>query len=105
MNKQADAIKIQIMEKEYLVTCPDEERDELIASAEHLSARMSEIRSSGKIIGIDRIAVMAGLNLAHEAIRSGSLDGAHTQSTVKRLETLNSRIEETLARHTKNVLN
>jgi cell division protein ZapA len=105
MNKLADAVKIQIMDKEYLVTCPEEERDELLASAEHLSNKMSEIRSSGRVVGIDRIAVMAGLNLAHEALRSGSLDGAHTQSTVKRLETLNSRIEETLSRHGKKVVN
>jgi cell division protein ZapA len=105
MNKQTDAIKIQIMDKEYLVTCPDEERDELIASAEHLSTKMSEIRSSGKVVGIDRIAVMAGLNLAHEAIRSGYLDTEHTQSTANRLEKLNARIEETLAKHGKKVLN
>jgi len=105
MSKQADAIKIQIMDKEYLVTCPDEERAELVASAEHLSAKMSEIRSSGKVVGIDRIAVMAGLNLAHEAICSGGLAGAHTQSTMQRLESLNSRIEETLARQSKNVVN
>jgi cell division protein ZapA len=105
MNKQADAIKIQILDKEYLVTCPDEERDELIASAKHLSAKMSQIRSSGKVVGIDRIAVMAGLNLAHDAIRAGYLDNEHTQSTAERLEKLNTRIEETLNKHRKNVLN
>ena len=54
--------------------------------AQHLSAKMSEIRSSGKVVGIDRIAVMAGLNLAHEAIRSGYLDNEHTQSIASRLE-------------------
>jgi cell division protein ZapA len=105
MNKPAEAIKIQILDKEYLVTCPDEERDELIASAKHLSAKMSQIRSSGKVVGIDRIAVMAGLNLAHDAIRSGYLDSEHKQSTVERLEKLNARIEETLTKHRKNVLN
>ena len=99
MSKQDDAVKIQIMDKEYLVTCSDEERAELVASAKHLSAKMSEIRSSGKVVGIDRIAVMAGLNLAHEAIKSGGLDGVSSQSTANRIGALNAQIEKTLAKH------
>lgn len=99
MSKQDDAVKIQIMDKEYLVTCSDDERDELVASAKALSAKMSEIRSSGKVVGIDRIAVMAGLNLAHEAIKSGCLDGENTQSMANRIGTLNAQIEKTLAKH------
>lgn len=105
MSKESDAVKIQIMDKEYLVTCADEERPELVASAKHLSAKMAEIRSSGKVVGIDRIAVMAGLNMAHEAIKSGCIDTEHSLSMASRLEQLNSRIEETLAKHRKNQLN
>jgi len=105
MSKDSEAIKIQIMDKEYLVTCSDDERAELVASAKHLSAKMSEIRSSGKVVGIDRIAVMAGLNMAHEAIKSGCIDTEHTGSVTSRLEQLNSRIEETLANHRKSELN
>ena len=70
MSKGSNAVKIQIMDKEYLVSCTDEER-RTDASAKHLSDKMSEIRSSGKVVGVDRIAVMAGLNMAHEAIKSG----------------------------------
>ena len=105
MNKESDAVKIQILDKEYLVTCPEDERDELIASARHLSDKMSEIRSSGKVVGIDRIAVMAGLNLAHDAVKSGCLGGEHMQSTVNRLSELNSRLEETLTKYRNNELN
>jgi cell division protein ZapA len=105
MSKESDAVKIQIMDKEYLVSCSDDERDELIASAEHLGAKMSEISRSGKVLGVDRIAVMAGLNLAHEAIKSGCLDGEHTQSTANRLSKLNSQIEETLANYREKELN
>jgi len=105
MSKQSEAVKIEIMEKEYLVTCSDEERDELVASARHLSAKMSEIRSSGKVVGIDRIAVMAGLNLAHEAIQSGCLDGEHTRSAVNRLGVLNAQIEQSLAKYRNTELN
>jgi len=105
MSKESEAVKIQIMDKEYLVTCSDEERPDLVASAKHLSAKMSEIRSSGKVVGVDRIAVMAGLNIAHEAIKSGCVDTEHTRSAASRLESLNLQIEETLAKYRNNELN
>jgi cell division protein ZapA len=105
MSKQDDAVKIQIMDKEYLVTCSEEERAELVASAKHLSAKMAEIRNSGKVVGIDRIAVMAGLNLAHDAIKSGGLDGESSQSTANRISALNAQIEKTLAKHQDFTLN
>jgi len=96
MSKADNAVKIMILDKEYLVSCPDDEKEALDASVRHLSERMSEIRSGGKVVGIDRIAVMAGLNLAHEAIESGAAS-KDTHSTGARLSELNSRIENALA--------
>ena len=57
------------MEKEYVVACPYDERSALLDAAEFLNARMREIRDSGKVVGLDRIAVMAALNLAHEFLK------------------------------------
>ena len=56
---KANPMRVNILDKEYLVACPDNERDALFASAEFLSQKMKEIRDSGKIVGADRIAVMA----------------------------------------------
>jgi cell division protein ZapA len=95
MNKEANAVRITILDKEYLVSCPDDEKEALDASAKCLSEKMSEIRSGGKVVGIDRIAVMAGLNIAHEAIQSGA--AASSKSTGARLRELNTRIEDALA--------
>ena len=61
-------VSVSILGKEYQVSCPQEEKPALIASAELLHDNMESIRASGKIIGLDRIAVMAALNLAHELI-------------------------------------
>jgi cell division protein ZapA len=61
-------LSVRILEKEYIVACAPEERTDLLDSAEFLNGRMREIRDSGKIVGLDRIAVMAALNLAHEVI-------------------------------------
>lgn len=67
-------VTIRILEKEYHVACPAEEKASLVASAELLNAKMREIRDSGKVVGLDRVAVMAALNLANELIKVQSQD-------------------------------
>jgi cell division protein ZapA len=67
-------VTIRILEKEYHVACPAEEKASLIASAELLNGKMREIRDSGKVVGLDRVAVMAALNLANELLRAQGQD-------------------------------
>jgi cell division protein ZapA len=67
-------VTIRILEKEYNVACPVEEKASLLASAELLNAKMKEIRDSGKVVGLDRVAVMAALNLANELIKAQGQD-------------------------------
>ncbi|MBV9619925.1 MAG: cell division protein ZapA, partial [Gammaproteobacteria bacterium] len=62
------------MEKEYMVSCPYEERSALLDAAEFLTSKMREIRDSGKVVGLDRIAVIAALNMANELIRFRNRD-------------------------------
>ena len=104
MSKDAGAIKVYILDKEYLVACPDEERDALKSSAKYLNDRMTEIRGSGKVVGIDRIAVMAALNLAHEILESGA-NASALDAYAGRIGQLNARIDEALGRHAKKELN
>ena len=66
----AISLKIQILDKEYQVNCQPEEREALEYSAQLLNEKMDEIRQGSHIIGLERIAVMAALNLAHDLIRS-----------------------------------
>ena len=101
-----DAIKVKILDKEYLVACPPEEESALKASAKHLSDKMSEIRRSGKVVGIDRIAVMAGLNIAHEALESGVGSGTDaSRTTGGRLKKLNTKIDKVLEKYRLTELN
>ena len=67
-------VTIRILEKEYNVACPAAEKPALLASAELLNAKMREIRDSGKVVGLDRVAVMAALNLANELIKTQGQD-------------------------------
>ena len=67
-------VTIRILEKEYNVACPVEEKASLLASAELLNVKMREIRDSGKVVGLDRVAVMAALNLANELLKARGQD-------------------------------
>jgi cell division protein ZapA len=89
-------LSVRILEKEYFVACPPEERSALLDSAELLNGRMKEIRDSGKIVGLDRIAVMAALNLAHEVIKLRARDTGAEQETTHRLRHLRERVEAAL---------
>lgn len=59
-------VHVQILDKEYQVACPAEEKAALLSAAEELDVRMRKVRNSGAIIGADRIAVMVALNLCYE---------------------------------------
>ncbi|RMG30600.1 MAG: cell division protein ZapA [Gammaproteobacteria bacterium] len=90
---ETKGVKVRILDKEYLVACRPGEEDALIASAEYLNSRMKEIRDSGKIIGLDRIAVMAGLNLAHELLEQKQRRQSYHQVISNRIRNLQEKIE------------
>ena len=94
MSDQSARVSVRILEKEYFVSCTHEERADLLDSAEYLNSKMREIRDSGKIVGLDRIAVMAALNLANEVLkkRGESLDSDVTS----RIKSLRERVEAAL---------
>ncbi len=78
MSEEATTVSVKILDKEYQVSCPPEEVDALSRSARYLDEQMRSIRESGKIFGLDRIAVMAALNIANEFINSSqSLESTH----------------------------
>jgi cell division protein ZapA len=89
-------VKVHILDKEYLIACQPEERDGLIASARRVDERMREIRKTGRVIGTDRIAVMAAINLAYEQLQTGGGSGLDA-SVVERLHALQGRIAAALA--------
>lgn len=91
-------VSVRIMEKEYVVACPYEERSALLDAAEFLNGRMREIRDSGKVVGHDRIAVMAALNLAHEFLRTKERETKLDSGVGTRVRALRERVESALAK-------
>jgi cell division protein ZapA len=98
MSADVSRVSVRILEKDYHVACPVEERAALLDSAEYLNRKMREIRDSGKVVGLDRIAVMAALNITHDLLESrGRDDGADTDIAT-RLKALRERVESALTR-------
>ena len=91
-------VSVRIMEKEYVVACPYEERSALLDAAEFLNARMREIRDTGKVVGLDRIAVMAALNLAHEILKGKDRESRLDNGVGQRMRALRERVEGALGK-------
>lgn len=72
----SQGVDVNIMGREFKVACSDDEREGLITAVNYLDKKMREIRDTGKVVGVERIAIMAALNLAHELLttRSGGFD-------------------------------
>ena len=66
MSGEVKPVTVTIFDKEYLVGCKEDEREALFASVQYLNDKMAEQRDNGNVIGSERIAVMAALNIAHE---------------------------------------
>ena len=89
-------INVKILEKEYQIACPASERKALVDSAELLNAKMREIRDSGKVVGLDRIAVMAALNMANDLLHSKAKDEALEGDVGNRIKLMSDRVESAL---------
>lgn len=96
MNEENTPVVIRILDKEYRIACQPEEQAGLEASARMVDGKMREIRSSGKVIGTDRIAVMAALNLAHDLLQTHSTQDYTAQDVNRRIQRLQEKIESVL---------
>lgn len=98
MSSDPTRVSVKILEKEYHVTCPPEERPALLDSAEYLNRKMREIRDSGKVIGLDRIAVMAALNIVNELLKVRDHDEGVETDLATRIKVMRERVENVLTR-------
>ena len=97
-DNSVEGITIHILDKEYMIACDENERHDLQRSADYLDDKMREIRDSGKIIGTDRIAVMAALNISHELLTKDGSKSKTNFSVNTRIRSLQEKIDDALYR-------
>lgn len=93
---QSNTVTVQILDKEYCIACPQEERSNLLSAARYLDGKMREIRSSGKVIGADRVAVMAALNITHDLLHKQQNLDQQVGSTRTQVRDLLERVDNAL---------
>ena len=89
-------VTVRILEKEYQIACPAGEKSNLVASAELLNSKMREIRDSGKVVGLDRVAVMAALNLADELLKTQGQDEKLRNIVGLRIKAMRDQLDSAL---------
>ncbi len=100
MSNKPIPVTVPIMDSEYRVACPEDEREALLAAAGYLNDQMLAIRESGKIMGIERIAVMAALNITHELLNGKAENASLSDYTNGRVLALLQKVETVLSKST-----
>lgn len=90
-------IAVNILDREFLVGCSDDERPGLIAAAAYLDGKMREVRNASRAAGAERIAVMAALNIAHELMQLKQRGEADTGVLAQHLQVLRAKLDGVLA--------
>lgn len=89
-------VSVRILDKEYQIACPPSEHADLIRCADMLNERMREIRDKGKVIGLERVAVMAALNISHDLLRASTKDDKIDDEVGDRLKSMRRQVEAVL---------
>ena len=97
MSGTIKTLEIRVLDRELRVACPDEERGELLDAVAYLDRKMREIRDAGKIASVERIAIMAALNIAHELLSVKIGRGFDLADFKRRMSAMETAINEALA--------
>jgi cell division protein ZapA len=98
---ESRSLQVSIMGRDYRVACAEQEESGLLEAVDYLNAKMADLRDRSKVVGTERLAVMAALNIAHEFLSmkvGGSFDIAETKRRIKRMETT---IDQAMAEQSK----
>jgi cell division protein ZapA len=95
MKETREGVTVTLLGKDFMVACPEDERTALVAAAGYLDRKMREIQATGKVIGTERTAVIAALNIAHELLDL-SQRGGMAVDTVQKIKFLQTKIDAAL---------
>ena len=94
---EATPVAVNILDREFLIGCTAEERAGLIAAAGYLDGKMREVRGSSRTQGMDRIAVMAALNIAHELLQARQNNESDSGALAQHLQAMRTKLDAALA--------
>jgi len=92
----ATPVTISILDREFLVGCSPEERPGLLAAASYLDGKMREVRGASRTQSLDRIAVLAALNMAHELLQARTDSESRSSVVAQQLQALRTKLDAAL---------
>jgi len=95
---QAKPVPVSILDKEYLISCPADEREQLHAVVNFVNEKLEEVKSSGSVIGTERMIIMATLNIANELLTYKLENRDYTESVGSVVKRLQTKIDGVLTR-------
>ena len=98
MSEDRTVLTVRILDKEYRISCPPEERESLIGAARELNERMRSMRDGTKVLGAERMAVMAALNVIHEREQTTSKQVGVLDSARETVQKLESKLDAAIGR-------
>ena len=101
MAEAGKTIEVSILGRSYKIACKEGERDALMEAVAYLDGKMGEIKNNGKVSGVDRIAVMAALNIAHEFLSTKLGNGFDIGQARRRISQIEAKLDEAIARQDK----
>jgi len=94
-------VEVTIFERSFRIACSDEERDGLLRAVEYLDARMREVHDGGKVIGFERVAILAALNITHDLLSTRVAGGFDIGDFRRRILSMAETIDEAMAAQNK----
>jgi cell division protein ZapA len=95
MSVDPKALQVNVMGREFRVACPESEQKELLEAVDYLNKKMDEIRDGGKVVGVERIAIMAALNIAHELLTT-KIGGFDMAALKRRMQSMETTLDQAL---------
>jgi cell division protein ZapA len=89
-------LDVNIMGREFRIACQEDEQKELLKAIEYLNTKMREIRDAGKVLGVERIAIMAALNITHEFLSSRMEGGFDVGEFKRRIFSMQTTIDQAM---------
>lgn len=96
MSKEPKGLDVNIMGREFRIACSDEQKPDLIKTVDYLNGKMRDIRDAGKVVGVERIAIMAALNIAHEFLSTRVDGGFDIGEFKRRMASMQSTIDQAM---------
>ena len=95
-NDKVKSLDVTILDREFRVACPEDERAELLETVSYLDKKMREVRDTGKVATLERIAIMAALNITHELLTTRLGTGFDMGEFKRRISSMQATIDATL---------